>query len=86
MSPVTPSTSRCETRAYLGGRCEEPGRGHRAPSGGGQTVPRAHRIEAYLEAIHQLYEDWLIKQSSFPVPAAVQVLAAERDPPKVMQQ
>ncbi|XP_048886727.1 thymidine kinase 2, mitochondrial isoform X2 [Brienomyrus brachyistius] len=25
----------------------------------------------YLEAIHQLYEDWLINQTSFPVPAPV---------------
>ncbi|XP_062843953.1 thymidine kinase 2, mitochondrial-like [Trichomycterus rosablanca] len=41
---------------------------------------------AYLEAIHQLYEDWLIKQSSFPVPAAVQVLAADSDLPKMLQQ
>ena len=29
--------------------------------------------QEYLESIHQLYEDWLIKQTSFPLPAPVLV-------------
>ncbi|KAM9302032.1 thymidine kinase 2, mitochondrial [Gastrophryne carolinensis] len=33
----------------------------------------------YLYAIHGLYEEWLIKQSSFPVPAPVLVIDADKD-------
>ncbi|KAM4600104.1 thymidine kinase 2, mitochondrial [Fundulus diaphanus] len=33
----------------------------------------------YLESIHQLYEDWLIKGSSSPVPAPVLVIPADHD-------
>ncbi|XP_072278774.1 thymidine kinase 2, mitochondrial [Pyxicephalus adspersus] len=33
----------------------------------------------YLEAIHSLYEDWLIKQTSFPVPAPVLVIDADKN-------
>ncbi|KAG7512671.1 thymidine kinase 2, mitochondrial isoform X1 [Solea senegalensis] len=33
----------------------------------------------YLESIHQLYEDWLIKQTSFPLPAPVLVIPADHD-------
>lgn len=30
-------------------------------------------LKEYLEAIHQLYEDWLIKKTSFNIPAPVLV-------------
>ncbi|XP_042293505.1 thymidine kinase 2, mitochondrial isoform X2 [Sceloporus undulatus] len=33
----------------------------------------------YLEAIHQLYEEWLIKQTLFKVPSPVLVLQADHD-------
>ncbi|MBN3299420.1 thymidine kinase 2, mitochondrial [Amia ocellicauda] len=33
----------------------------------------------YLEAIHQLYEDWLIKKTSYKVPAPVLVIPADQD-------
>ncbi|XP_077166070.1 thymidine kinase 2, mitochondrial isoform X2 [Paroedura picta] len=33
----------------------------------------------YLEAIHQLYEEWLIKQTRFKVPCPVLVLHADQD-------
>ncbi|XP_060110300.1 thymidine kinase 2, mitochondrial [Heteronotia binoei] len=33
----------------------------------------------YLEAIHQLYEEWLIKQTRFKVPCPVLVLQADQD-------
>ncbi|KAM6916268.1 thymidine kinase 2, mitochondrial [Xenentodon cancila] len=40
----------------------------------------------YLEAIHQLYEDWLIKRSSAAVPAPVLVIPADDDLQKMLQQ
>nr|XP_014348777.1 PREDICTED: thymidine kinase 2, mitochondrial [Latimeria chalumnae] len=40
----------------------------------------------YLEAIHQLYEEWLIKQSSFKVPAPVLVIPADHDLQKMLKQ
>ncbi|KAM4721475.1 thymidine kinase 2, mitochondrial [Rhinophrynus dorsalis] len=33
----------------------------------------------YLYAIHSLYEEWLVKQTSFPVPAPVLVIDANKD-------
>ncbi|XP_072492025.1 thymidine kinase 2, mitochondrial [Notamacropus eugenii] len=33
----------------------------------------------YLEAIHQLYEEWLIKQTLFKVPSPVLVIEADQD-------
>nr|XP_056718762.1 thymidine kinase 2, mitochondrial [Euleptes europaea] len=33
----------------------------------------------YLEAIHRLYEEWLVKQTLFKVPAPVLVLQADQD-------
>ncbi|XP_032086309.1 thymidine kinase 2, mitochondrial isoform X2 [Thamnophis elegans] len=39
----------------------------------------------YLEAIHQLYEDWLIKQSLFKVPSPVLVLQADDDLQEMME-
>ncbi|KAE8608356.1 hypothetical protein XENTR_v10011479 [Xenopus tropicalis] len=33
----------------------------------------------YLYAIHNLYEDWLVKQTSFPVPAPVLVIDANKE-------
>ncbi|XP_053571996.1 thymidine kinase 2, mitochondrial isoform X1 [Bombina bombina] len=33
----------------------------------------------YLYAIHNLYEEWLIKQTSFPVPAPVLIIEADKD-------
>ncbi|XP_040033979.1 thymidine kinase 2, mitochondrial isoform X2 [Gasterosteus aculeatus] len=33
----------------------------------------------YLESIHELYEDWLIKQTSSPLPAPVLVIPADHD-------
>ncbi|XP_051816079.1 thymidine kinase 2, mitochondrial isoform X2 [Acanthochromis polyacanthus] len=33
----------------------------------------------YLESIHQLYEDWLFKRSSFHLPAPVLVIPADHD-------
>uniref|UniRef100_H2ZS56 Thymidine kinase 2 n=1 Tax=Latimeria chalumnae TaxID=7897 RepID=H2ZS56_LATCH len=43
-------------------------------------------IKEYLEAIHQLYEEWLIKQSSFKVPAPVLVIPADHDLQKMLKQ
>ncbi|XP_031424601.1 thymidine kinase 2, mitochondrial isoform X2 [Clupea harengus] len=40
----------------------------------------------YLESIHQLYEDWLIKQTSFKVPAPVLVISADDDLEKMLHQ
>ncbi|XP_071767546.1 thymidine kinase 2, mitochondrial isoform X2 [Centroberyx gerrardi] len=40
----------------------------------------------YLESIHQLYEDWLIKQTSFPLPAPVLVIPADHDLQKMLHQ
>ncbi|XP_068573597.1 thymidine kinase 2, mitochondrial isoform X2 [Cebidichthys violaceus] len=40
----------------------------------------------YLESIHQLYEDWLIKRSSAPLPAPVLVIPADHDPQKMLHQ
>ncbi|XP_034755178.1 thymidine kinase 2, mitochondrial isoform X1 [Etheostoma cragini] len=40
----------------------------------------------YLESIHQLYEDWLIKQSSSPLPAPVLVIPADHDLQKMLHQ
>ncbi|KAF7242822.1 Thymidine kinase 2, mitochondrial [Varanus komodoensis] len=39
----------------------------------------------YLEAIHQLYEDWLIKQTLFKVPSPVLVLPADHDLEDMME-
>ncbi|TMS01269.1 Thymidine kinase 2, mitochondrial [Larimichthys crocea] len=38
----------------------------------------------YLESIHQLYEDWLIKQTSSPLPAPVLVIPADHDLQKML--
>ncbi|KAJ8249412.1 hypothetical protein GJAV_G00234520 [Gymnothorax javanicus] len=46
-----------------------------------KTIP----IE-YLEAIHQLYEDWLVNKTSFEVPAPVLVIPADHDLPKMLRQ
>ncbi|KAM4591165.1 thymidine kinase 2, mitochondrial isoform 3-T3 [Odontesthes bonariensis] len=40
----------------------------------------------YLESIHQLYEDWLIKRSSSPLPAPVLVIPADHDLESMLQQ
>ncbi|KAL6461323.1 hypothetical protein MHYP_G00294670 [Metynnis hypsauchen] len=40
----------------------------------------------YLESIHNLYEDWLIKQTSFKVPAPVLVIPADHDLQKMLHQ
>ncbi|XP_047459782.1 thymidine kinase 2, mitochondrial [Mugil cephalus] len=40
----------------------------------------------YLECIHQLYEDWLIKRTSFFLPAPVLVIPADHDLQKMLQQ
>ncbi|KPP72454.1 thymidine kinase 2, mitochondrial-like [Scleropages formosus] len=40
----------------------------------------------YLETIHQLYEDWLINQMSFKVPAPVLVIPANHDLQKMLHQ
>uniref|UniRef100_UPI0037E74A0C thymidine kinase 2, mitochondrial isoform X3 n=1 Tax=Semicossyphus pulcher TaxID=241346 RepID=UPI0037E74A0C len=40
----------------------------------------------YLESIHQLYEDWLIKRTSSPLPAPVLVIPADHDLKKMLQQ
>uniref|UniRef100_A0A8D0L1D4 Thymidine kinase 2 n=1 Tax=Sphenodon punctatus TaxID=8508 RepID=A0A8D0L1D4_SPHPU len=39
----------------------------------------------YLEAIHQLYEEWLIKQTLSKVPAPVIVIQADNDMQKMME-
>ncbi|XP_063801476.1 thymidine kinase 2, mitochondrial [Pseudophryne corroboree] len=39
----------------------------------------------YLYAIHGLYEEWLIKQTSFPVPAPVLVIDADKDLEEMIQ-
>ncbi|KAG1926694.1 deoxyguanosine kinase, mitochondrial [Pimephales promelas] len=38
----------------------------------------------YLESIHNLYEDWLIHQKSFEVPAPVLVIPADHDLKKML--
>ncbi|KAJ8343701.1 hypothetical protein SKAU_G00310300 [Synaphobranchus kaupii] len=38
----------------------------------------------YLEAIHQLHEDWLINKTSFKVPAPVLVIPADHALPKML--
>lgn len=40
----------------------------------------------YLESIHQLYEDWLIKSDGFPLPAPVLVIPADHDLQKILHQ
>ncbi|XP_034079299.1 thymidine kinase 2, mitochondrial isoform X1 [Gymnodraco acuticeps] len=40
----------------------------------------------YLESIHQLYEDWLIKKSSSPLPAPVLVIPADQDLQEMLHQ
>ncbi|XP_029377233.1 thymidine kinase 2, mitochondrial isoform X2 [Echeneis naucrates] len=40
----------------------------------------------YLESIHQLYEDWLIRQTSAPLPAPVMVISADHDLQKILCQ
>ncbi|KAM3606792.1 uncharacterized protein V6R79_023334 [Siganus canaliculatus] len=40
----------------------------------------------YLESIHQLYEDWLIKRTSIPLPAPVLVIPADQDLQKMLHQ
>ncbi|AWP14498.1 putative thymidine kinase 2 mitochondrial [Scophthalmus maximus] len=40
----------------------------------------------YLESIHQLHEDWLIKGTSSPLPAPVLVIPADHDLQKMLQQ
>lgn len=35
--------------------------------------------QEYLQSLHQLYEDWLVKQTSFKVPAPVLVIPADLD-------
>ncbi|XP_035252718.1 thymidine kinase 2, mitochondrial isoform X1 [Anguilla anguilla] len=40
----------------------------------------------YLEAIHQLHEDWLINKTLFEVPAPVLVIPADHDLPKMLHQ
>ncbi|XP_056317955.1 thymidine kinase 2, mitochondrial [Danio aesculapii] len=40
----------------------------------------------YLESIHNLYEDWLIHQKSFHVPAPVLVIPADHDLKKMLHQ
>ncbi|XP_043351253.1 thymidine kinase 2, mitochondrial isoform X4 [Dermochelys coriacea] len=39
----------------------------------------------YLEAIHQLYEEWLIKQTLFKVPSPVLVIQADNDMQKMIE-
>ncbi|XP_074864474.1 thymidine kinase 2, mitochondrial isoform X1 [Carettochelys insculpta] len=39
----------------------------------------------YLEAIHHLYEEWLIKQTLFKVPSPVLVIPADNDIPKMIE-
>ncbi|XP_026883426.2 thymidine kinase 2, mitochondrial [Electrophorus electricus] len=40
----------------------------------------------YLESIHNLYEDWLINQTTFKVPAPVLVIPADHDLQKMIRQ
>ncbi|XP_060896543.1 thymidine kinase 2, mitochondrial isoform X2 [Labrus mixtus] len=40
----------------------------------------------YLESIHQLYEDWLIKRTSSPLPAPVLVIPADHDLNEMLHQ
>uniref|UniRef100_A0A3P8WL28 Thymidine kinase 2, mitochondrial n=1 Tax=Cynoglossus semilaevis TaxID=244447 RepID=A0A3P8WL28_CYNSE len=40
----------------------------------------------YLDSIHQLHEDWLIKQTSFPLPAPVLVIPADHDRQEMQNQ
>ncbi|KAM8945921.1 thymidine kinase 2, mitochondrial [Pelodytes ibericus] len=39
----------------------------------------------YLNAIHGLYEEWLIKRTSFPVPAPVLVIDADKNQEEMIQ-
>ncbi|XP_034040642.1 thymidine kinase 2, mitochondrial isoform X2 [Thalassophryne amazonica] len=39
----------------------------------------------YLESIHQLYEDWLVRRTSSPVPAPVLVIPADHDLQNMLQ-
>ncbi|MGH0119620.1 UNVERIFIED_CONTAM: hypothetical protein FKN15_058071 [Acipenser sinensis] len=40
----------------------------------------------YLEAVHQRYEDWLIKQTLYKVPAPVLVIPADHDLQTMLKQ
>ncbi|XP_010780331.1 thymidine kinase 2, mitochondrial isoform X2 [Notothenia coriiceps] len=40
----------------------------------------------YLESIHQLHEDWLIKKSSSPLPAPVLVIPADQNLQEMLHQ
>ncbi|XP_072136071.1 thymidine kinase 2, mitochondrial [Mobula birostris] len=40
----------------------------------------------YLRRLHQLYEDWLVKQTSFKVPAPVLVIPADQDLEEMLEQ
>ncbi|XP_029030918.1 thymidine kinase 2, mitochondrial isoform X3 [Betta splendens] len=40
----------------------------------------------YLESIHQLYEDWLIKKTTVPLPAPILVIPADHDLQKMLHQ
>ncbi|XP_069758146.1 thymidine kinase 2, mitochondrial [Narcine bancroftii] len=40
----------------------------------------------YLRSLHQLYEDWLVKQTSFRVPAPVVVIPADLDLEEMLEQ
>ncbi|XP_078400782.1 thymidine kinase 2, mitochondrial isoform X3 [Cetorhinus maximus] len=40
----------------------------------------------YLETLHELYEDWLIKQTSFKIPAPVLVIPADHDLQQMLKQ
>ncbi|XP_005947879.1 thymidine kinase 2, mitochondrial isoform X1 [Haplochromis burtoni] len=40
----------------------------------------------YLESIHQLYEEWLIRRSSWPVPAPVLVIPADHNLQRMLHQ
>ncbi|XP_029962981.1 thymidine kinase 2, mitochondrial-like isoform X2 [Salarias fasciatus] len=38
-----------------------------------------------LQVIHQLYEDWLVRRTSFPLPAPVLVIPADGDPQEMIR-
>ncbi|XP_035771461.1 thymidine kinase 2, mitochondrial [Neolamprologus brichardi] len=40
----------------------------------------------YLESIHQLYEEWLIRRTSWPVPAPVLVIPADHNLQSMLHQ
>ncbi|XP_028665463.1 thymidine kinase 2, mitochondrial [Erpetoichthys calabaricus] len=40
----------------------------------------------YLEAIHELYEDWLIRKVSYKIPAPVLIIPADHDLKKMLKQ